>query len=245
MSDPQAADSKSASVESSSESSAPSSGFRPWHGAGLLLVGAVVGLGLYGLWPVITGQAGDEAAAEDVEAPASEAAVDVVVAKRVNFPLRTQANGHLVPWQRATLKVEASGPIVERAVQEGDRVAEGALIARLQNREERIALKEARAKLLKARAEYQARYAVGADTTEGESPAPTASGTSNASPSGEGGAGASSTREATQAAVSGLTDARQAVERARLPAAWPTCRSTKGSTWARARRSARSFGTAA
>lgn len=201
-----------ANSEPSPEAEGSSWTLRPWHGAGLLLVGAVVGLGLYGLWPVITGQAEDEAAAEDVEAPASEATVDVVVAKRTEFPLRTQASGHLVPWQRATLKAEASGPVVERAVQEGDRVAEGALIARLENREERIALEEARAKLLKARAEYQAKYALGDDTLGGGN----ASGASSASSSRQPSGAAPSTRKATQAAVSGLTAARQAVERAKL-----------------------------
>lgn len=170
---------------------------------------AVVGLGLYGLWPTITGQSSDETAAEDVEAPSSEAEVDVVVAERVNFPLRTQANGHLVPWQRATLKAEASGPLVERAVQEGDRVVEGALIARLENQEERIALEEARAQLLKARAKYQATYALGDDTLDGGN-------SSEASSASSSDGAATSTRKATQAAVSGLTDARQAVERAQM-----------------------------
>jgi len=182
----------------------PSGGFRPWHAAGLLLVVAVLSLGLYGLWPVLTGQAGDDAAAEDVEAPASEAAVDVVVAKRVDFPLRTQANGYLTPWREARLHAQVEGPVVERAVEEGDRVDEGDLIARLENREERIALKEARAKFLKARAEYRAKYA-------GEDAALAARDSAD---------GASvldrSERQATQEAVSGLTAARQALERAEL-----------------------------
>ena len=141
-------------AESSSDSS--SGGLQPWHGAGVALLLAVLGLGLYGLWPVLTGQSGDEAAAEDVDAPASAAQVDVVVAERTDFPLRTQATGHLVPWQRARLMAEASGPVVERAVKEGARVEKGDLIARLQNREERIALEEAQAQLLTARAEYRA-----------------------------------------------------------------------------------------
>jgi HlyD family secretion protein len=176
----------------------------------MALVLAVVGLGLYGLWPVITGQDDDEAVADDVEAPPSAATVDAIVAERTRFPLRTQATGHLVPWQRAPLKAEASGPVVNRAVQEGARVNSGDLIARLQNREERIALKEARAQLLTARAEYQARYDVGTDTGGGNHTP--ASGTSSASSGGE----TASTRKATQAAVSGLTAARQAVERATL-----------------------------
>lgn len=192
--------------ESPSESS--SGGVRPWHGAGAVLVLAVLGLSLYGLWPVITGQTEDEAAAEDVEAPASAARVDVTVAERTDFPLRTQATGHLVPWQRARLKAEASGPIVERAVQEGARVEEGTLIARLRNREERIALEEARAKLLKARATFQSQYVTGPDTLAASEMIASTDTMESRAPR--------STRRATQAAVSGLTAAQQAVERAKL-----------------------------
>ena len=186
----------------------PADKLRPWHGAGVVLVLAVLGLGLYGLWPVITGQTEDEAAAEDVEAPASAAQVDVVVAERTDFPLRTQASGHLVPWQRARLKAEASGPLVERAVEEGARVEKGNLIARLRNREERIALEEARAKLLKARAKFQSQYLTGADSLAASELIASADTTASEAPR--------STRRATQAAVSGLTAARQAVERAKL-----------------------------
>ena len=185
-----------------------SGGLRPWHGAGIVLVLAVLGLGLYGLWPVITGQTEEEAAAEDAEAPASAATMDAVVAERTSFPLRTQATGHLVPWQRAQLMAKASGPVVERAVQEGARVEEGDLIARLRNREERIALEEARAEFLKARATFQSRYVTVPDTLA-------LSGTSGASDTTATGEN-TSTRRATQAAVSGFTAARQAVERAKL-----------------------------
>ncbi len=180
---------------------------RAWHVAGGLLIVAVVGLGLYGLWPVITGQSGAEAAKEDAEAPSSEAQVDVIVAERTDFPLRTQASGHLVPWKRADLHAEAGGPVIERAVQEGDRVEQGALLAHLENREERIALEEARAQLLKARAEYRAKYAgasTGGDSSGIDAPVPPANDSSSA------------TRRATQAAASGLTAAEQAVERAKL-----------------------------
>lgn len=178
------------------------SGYRYWHGAVLLLVLAVLGLILYGLWPVLTGQAGDEAAAEEAEAPSSMAQVEAVVARRTDFPLRTQASGHLQPWQRASLHAEASGQVRELTVQEGDRVSEGGLLARLENQEEKIALKEARAELLEAQAEYRAKY-------EGEGPALAVSGDSTSvSVEGE--------RRATQAAVSGLTAARQAVAQARL-----------------------------
>lgn len=209
MSAPSSSDPESPPTRDAESSSNPTSeGVQAWHGAGAVLVLAVLGLGLYGLWPVLTGQTKDEAAAEDVEAPASAARVDVTVAERTDFPLRTQATGHLVPWQRAQLKAEASGPLMERVVQEGARVEKGALIARLRNREERIALEEARAKLLTARAKFQSQYVPNSDTlADSEWLASTDTTGSNA---------LRSTRRATQAAVSGLTAARQAVERAKL-----------------------------
>lgn len=208
MTPPPLPESESTPSPGPKSNSEPSSVIRPWKGAGVVLVLAVLGLGLYGLWPVITGQSDDEAAAEDVEAPSSSATVDAMVAKRTDFPLRTQATGHLVPWQRARLKAEASGPMVERAVEEGARVEEGDLIARLQNREERIALEEARAELLKARAKFQSQYVTDADTVAASGMI-ASSDTSIAETF-------RSTRRATQAAVSGLTAAQQAVERAKL-----------------------------
>jgi len=172
-----------------------------WHVAGVLLATAVLGLGIYGLWPVLTGQAGEDAAREDVEAPSSTAEVDAIVAERTEFPIRTQASGHLVPWQRARLHAESSGQVVNRPVREGDRVTKGAVLAAFENRQERIALEEARAELLKARAEYRAKY--GADSTTSTQVASADS-------------VADATRRATQAAASGLTAARQAVEKAKL-----------------------------
>lgn len=176
---------------------------RAWQVAGLLLFLAVVGLGLYGLWPIITGQSGEEAARDDVEAPSSKAQIKAIVARRVDFPLRTQASGHLVPWHAATLRTEAGGQIRERAVREGERVDDGDLLAELENREEQIALKEARAQLLEARAEYRAKYT----GTKGPSGSESSTDTTSSPVS---------DRRATQAAVSGLTAARQAVERAKL-----------------------------
>jgi len=172
-----------------------------WQGAALLLALSVLGLGLYGLWPTLTGQTGEGPAAAGAEAPSSTAQVEAVVARRVDFPLRARASGHLRPWQRATLHAEASGQVEELTVEEGARVEEGTLLARLENREEQIALREARAKLLKARAEYRAKY--------GGEESLTASADSALAP-------ANPDRQATQAAASGLTAARQATQRARL-----------------------------
>jgi HlyD family secretion protein len=170
-----------------------------WHVSVALLVLAVAGLGLYGLWPVLVGSSDTGPAAEEAEAPSSRAQVDALVVERTDFPLRTQASGHLVPWQRATIYAEADGPVVRRAVEEGDRVASGGLLARLDNQEEKIALEEARAELLKTRATFEAQYG-------DDAPAVAAADTARVG----------SERRATQAASSGLMAARQAVERARL-----------------------------
>ena len=147
-----------------------SRGVKTWHVAGLVLLFAVGGLLLYGFWPVLTGQAEDESERDEVEAvSSSRAEVDAIVARRTSFALRTQASGHLVPWQKAKLSTEADGPVVERLVEEGDVVEKGDLILRIDAREEQIALQEARAQLLEA----QATYAVEADLPDGLSGADT------------------------------------------------------------------------
>jgi HlyD family secretion protein len=142
---------------------------KSWHVAGIVLVLAVGGLLLYGFWPVLTGSAKQTQAGEDVEVPSPRAEIDAVVAQRTSFPLRTQASGHLVPWHRAALSPESEGRVVERPVEEGDAVREGDLLLRLDDREEQIALQEARAQLLKAQAEF----AVKSDLPEATSPADT------------------------------------------------------------------------
>jgi HlyD family secretion protein len=122
--------------------------------AGVVLVLAVGGLVLYGFWPALTGTTEDERAAPEAKAPASATPVEVVVAQRQPFPLRTEASGHLVPWQRVVLTAEAAGRIERRLVEEGDRVAQGQLLVQLDDREARIALAEAEAELVQAQATY-------------------------------------------------------------------------------------------
>jgi HlyD family secretion protein len=138
--------------------------------AAVLVAASVIGLVLYGLWPTLTG-ATDEDPKEQTSAdvPASVTRIDAVVAQRTSLPMRAEANGHLVPWRRATLSTETSGRVVERRVNEGARVREGDLLIRLDDREERIALEEARAELVKAQAEYAVQSSQGgaapSDTT--------------------------------------------------------------------------------
>ncbi len=128
---------------------------RAWHvAAGVLLV-AVGGLILYGFWPRLTGQASADDERPDTEDVASSVAqVDVITVERMDFPVRTEATGRLRPWRRASVSAERGGVVRERAVEEGQRVGAGALLVRIDDREERIELAEAEAELIEARAEY-------------------------------------------------------------------------------------------
>lgn len=121
--------------------------------AGLLLVAAAAGLWIF--WPQLTASTGE--AQRDVpedaagEAPAR---VTAVVARRANFALRSEATGHLAPLRKVEITSEVQGRVVERPIREGDYVAEGDLLFRLDGREERIAVEEARGAVLKAQAQY-------------------------------------------------------------------------------------------
>ncbi len=76
-----------------------------------------------------------------------------VTAERGAFRIAVTANGLVKPIDRIELKSKASGAIVELAIEVGDAVAKGALIAKLDQVDERTALAQARADLDIARAE--------------------------------------------------------------------------------------------
>lgn len=143
---------------------------RPWHIAGILLVLCCVALAAYALWPSDE-ESGAAAAGERPEVPPETAEVDVIVVEYEDFALRSEATGYLVPWREAEVSAETGGLIVNRLVEEGSRVADGALLLKLDERRERLALEEAEAAMLKARAEYAARVSgdmasMSADTTQ-------------------------------------------------------------------------------
>jgi len=127
---------------------------KPWHIFGVILVLATTGLVIYGLWPAISGDDidGDRQATE--EPVTTSAPVDVMVLERREFPLRAEATGHLSPWRRSKISAETSGLIVDRPVEEGQRVRTGQTLIRLDDREPKILLAEAEAALLQARADY-------------------------------------------------------------------------------------------
>ena len=71
-------------------------------------------------------------------------AVEVVTLKRQTFPMQLVANGKLVATQRSTLYFRESGQIADIPVQNGTFVAKGAVLARLDDSEQRSALESAR-----------------------------------------------------------------------------------------------------
>ncbi len=80
--------------------------------------------------------------------------VETVVLKRQAFPMQLVANGKLAAAQRSALYFRESGQIVELAVQNGASVARGAVIARLDDAEQRMTLEAARIDLERSRLEY-------------------------------------------------------------------------------------------
>ena len=127
---------------------------KPWHVIGIIFALATTGLVLYGVWPAVIGEGvdGDREITEEPE-PA-RAPVKVLVLERGEFPLRAEATGHLAPWRESKISAQISGLILDRPVEEGQRVKAGQVLIRLDDRETKIQLAEAEAALLQARADY-------------------------------------------------------------------------------------------
>lgn len=75
--------------------------------------------------------------------------------ERGTFEILVTANGIVKPIDRVEVKSKASGQIVELPVEQGDFVKSGALIARLDQKDERTAVEQARANLDIAEAELK------------------------------------------------------------------------------------------
>lgn len=80
--------------------------------------------------------------------------VEVVTLRRQTFPMQLVANGKLAAAQRSALYFAESGQIVELPVQNGSSVARGAVLARLDDAEQRTVLESARIELERTRLEY-------------------------------------------------------------------------------------------
>lgn len=129
-------------------------GIRAWHIAGIVLILAVSGLLLYAYWPTLTGEDKEDARELAEGVPDAKANIQVIVVTPSDFTLRSEATGHLAAWRRAEISAEADGLILERPIEEGQVVQEGELLLRLDDRDQIIALHEAEAAVLKARADY-------------------------------------------------------------------------------------------
>lgn len=127
---------------------------RAWHVAGALLLVVIGGLLLYAFWPVLAGEAAEDTREPTEGVADAEARIEVVVVHPADFSLRAEATGHLAPWRRAELSAEASGLVLERPVEEGQRVGHGTLLLKLDDRDQQIEFQEAEAEVLKARAAY-------------------------------------------------------------------------------------------
>ena len=78
-----------------------------------------------------------------------------VTAERGPFRVAVTASGLVRPIDRIELKSKASGEVTKLPIEVGDRIEEGALVAQLDQVEERAALAQAEADLVIARAELK------------------------------------------------------------------------------------------
>ena len=127
---------------------------RPWHVFGVILALATTGLVAYGIWPAVVGEGVDGEREATEEPEVSRAPVEVMVLERGEFPLRAEATGHLAPWRESKISSQISGLILDRPVEEGQRVRPGQVLIRVDDKEAKILLAEAEAALLQARADY-------------------------------------------------------------------------------------------
>ncbi|MFQ5583406.1 MAG: efflux RND transporter periplasmic adaptor subunit [Calditrichia bacterium] len=114
---------------------------------GLLIGVTVLVLSLVVLFLVIHGQSRD--------AVNPETKFKEITVQRGTFQVSVSANGIVKPIDRIEIKSKASGEIVELPVEVGDYVKKGQLIARLDQRDEKAAVEQARANLDIAKAELK------------------------------------------------------------------------------------------
>lgn len=104
------------------------------------------------LWPVRASEQPQRLA----PGPSSEVVVRVAVepVEMASLALEAEATGTLEPWRSLELSSEVAGRLVERRVEEGQRVDAGELLLTLDRRERHIELVEAEAELLRVQANY-------------------------------------------------------------------------------------------
>jgi HlyD family secretion protein len=80
--------------------------------------------------------------------------VETVRAERRDFSLVAEATGHLLPWRQVEIGAEASGRVVWHGLEEGRPIAAGAILLQLDDRDRHIELAEAEAELLRVLANF-------------------------------------------------------------------------------------------
>lgn len=100
-----------------------------------------------------------ESAAPSASSSAAEVTrVGAVPVRRADLAVYAEATGYLQPWRKVDLAAEAGGKVLERRVENGQRVAAGGLLLQLDPRDREIELEEAQAEWLKIRAAYAVSY---------------------------------------------------------------------------------------
>ncbi|HEY9647675.1 MAG TPA: biotin/lipoyl-binding protein, partial [Chroococcidiopsis sp.] len=90
---------------------------------------------------------------------ASDRASDTVVVQYGTLPIQIRANGSVQPVRTINLSPKEDGRIVELLVREGDRIAAGQLIARMDDQQIQAQVAQYRAALARSQAELAERLA--------------------------------------------------------------------------------------
>ncbi len=103
-----------------------------------------------------------------VEVEPTPVQVEATVVRRQTFILEASATGRLQPWKSAPLFPQQTGRILTRRVEEGQYLRKGEVLFTLEDTEQQIALLEAQAAWLKSIAEYAAELRFNEVVTNGD-----------------------------------------------------------------------------
>jgi RND family efflux transporter MFP subunit len=124
----------------------------------------VLALAVGGAWSWLRPlEATEEIGTMEIASPAARppdavARIGVARVERRDLSVRREATGYLEPARRVQVAAEAAGRVVERRVREGERVAAGQILVRLDPRDRILEVREAEAEWLKIRAQYAVEY---------------------------------------------------------------------------------------
>ena len=119
---------------------------------------------------------GDRKPAAGRETNTAVARVDAFRVRRTGLSLRAEATGYLEPWKKVEVRSEASGRVVARQVEEGVHVGAGELLLRLDDRDRVLELAEARAEWLRIQAGWAVDFGKQEEPRAASGPMPSANG---------------------------------------------------------------------